>query len=200
MKALEESKVNGSTLDSLLEGFQLIGYDWKYLYVNDALVKQSKFNSKSDLIGFSMMEKYPGIEDTEMFNTLKTCMCNRSTSEIENQFTFPDGSIGWFELRIEPVPDGLFIMSIDISDRKKAEKEMARYVCGLEEMLSMTSHCVRKPVANILGVATMLENTKQTKEELVRVIKYMRKSALILDDFTKELTNYMERLKHRPTS
>ncbi len=29
-------------LDSLLEGCQVLGFDWHYLYVNDAVVAQSR--------------------------------------------------------------------------------------------------------------------------------------------------------------
>ena len=34
---------------------------------------------------------------------------------------FPDGSKGWFEVRSQPVPEGIFVLSIDISVRKRAE-------------------------------------------------------------------------------
>lgn len=36
---LEDHNEHETTLDNLMEGFQLIGFDWKYLYVNDAVVK-----------------------------------------------------------------------------------------------------------------------------------------------------------------
>jgi HD-GYP domain-containing protein (c-di-GMP phosphodiesterase class II) len=71
-----------------------------------------------------MMELYPGIEATHMFSLLEQCMNERKPAELENEFTFPDGSIGWFALKIEPVPQGAFILSIDISERKRAEIEI----------------------------------------------------------------------------
>ncbi|MBN8697345.1 MAG: SpoIIE family protein phosphatase [Bacteroidetes bacterium] len=128
--------INSSTLNHLLEGFQLISYDYKYLYVNDTVVKQSKF-SRKELVGFTMMEKYPGIENTEMFRILSECMTNRSSKQIENEFHYPDGSTDWFELHMQPVPEGVFILSIDISKRKRAEKELMEMNERLEEMVEM---------------------------------------------------------------
>ncbi len=124
--------LENSTLDYLTEGFQLIGFNWRYLYVNNAVVKQSKY-SREELIGFSMMEKYPGIESTDLFITLKKCMDERFPQQIETEFTFPDNSIGWFELNIHPVPEGIFILSMDISRRKNTERELYELNERLEE-------------------------------------------------------------------
>ena len=66
-----------------------------------------------------MMELYPGIEMTQMFSLLEQDMKERKPTEMENEFTFPDGSMGWFALKIEPVPQRAFILSIDISERKE---------------------------------------------------------------------------------
>src|SRR3990172_2625501 len=41
-----------------------------------------------------------------------------------NEFSYPDGSRGWFELSIEPAPEGIFILSADITQRKRAEQQM----------------------------------------------------------------------------
>jgi putative nucleotidyltransferase with HDIG domain/PAS domain S-box-containing protein len=112
-----------SVLDHLLEGCQIIGFDYRYLYVNDAIAEQGR-RSKEELLGHTMMELYPGIETTHMFSLLEQCMHERKPAELENEFTFPDGSIGWFALKIEPVPEGAFILSVDISERKRAEIEI----------------------------------------------------------------------------
>lgn len=195
MKEFEFENLNNNTLDNLIEGFQLIGFDWKYLYVNHATVKQSKLTSKEDLLGYTMMEKFPGIDKTEMFRLLKKCMKNRVSINFENEFTFPDGSIGWFELRMEPVPKGVFILSMDISDRKKFEKERKEYIKSLEDMLFMTSHEVRKPVASCLGLMEIIDNKNPTKEELFNIVKHIKESASQLDAFTKKLLKFITDLK-----
>lgn len=184
-----------NTFDNLLEGFQLISFDWKYLYVNDAVVRQSKYSKKEDLLGYTMMDKYPGIEKTEMFRTLGICMKERSSKMFENEFTFPDGSQGWFELRMEPVPEGLFILSMDITERKRLELERKEYAESLEKMLYMTSHEVRQPVANCLGLMKVMDVNNPSKEDLMKIYRHLQHSASKLDAFTKKLTAFIHDLQ-----
>jgi len=109
-----------TTMDTMLEGAQIIGFDWRYLYVNDTVAAQGR-QAKEALLGQTMMQAYPGIEQTELFATLRQCMDERIATRMENEFTYPDGAIGWFDLNIQPVPEGLFILSHDITEHKRAE-------------------------------------------------------------------------------
>ena len=84
------------------------------------------------LIGKTMMECYPGIENTFMFSQLKKCMEERVTLQFENEFTYNEGNKNWFELRIEPIPEGIFILSTNITNRKKAEEELLQLKNDLE--------------------------------------------------------------------
>jgi len=130
------------TLDSMLEGCQIIDYDWRYAYVNEAVVKQSR-QTKQELMGHNMREVYPEIERTELFSQLQNCMTNRVPHNMETEFVFPDGTRGWFELHIEPVPEGLMILSLDITMRKNIETELAKYRQRLEEVVTTrTAECV----------------------------------------------------------
>ena len=186
---------NETALDNLTEGLQLIGFDWRYLYANKSVMNQSKYSLKKDLIGFTMMEKYPNIEKTEMFSVLEQCMRERISRTIENEFEFPDNSKGWFELRIRPVPEGIFILSIDITEQKKVEEKKKEHIKDLEEMMFITSHKVREPITQILGVSNLLGGTKLSQEDLIKMVDYMKESALTLDVMTKELTTFMHEMK-----
>jgi PAS domain S-box-containing protein len=125
-------------LDNLLEGCQIIGFDWKYVYVNEAVARQGR-HSREELTGRTMMEAYPGIENTTMFSVLRQCMEDRTPHRMENEFAFPDGSQSWFELRFEPVPEGVFIFSLDIAERKCAEDEEKMMVEALQLINSAES-------------------------------------------------------------
>jgi PAS domain S-box-containing protein len=116
MKSLQYKEI----LDLMLEGIQIIDFNWRYVYVNEALIKISKY-SREELLGFSMMEKYPGIEQTPLFKTLQRCMQERTSDFIENEFVFPDGTKGLFELKIQPVESGICIQSIDRTIKAKTE-------------------------------------------------------------------------------
>ncbi len=118
-------RVARDVVDSLLEGCQVVGFDWRYLYVNDAVVQHGQ-RAREALLGRTMMECYPGIDETPMFATLRRCMFERTHERLENEFTFPDGSTGFFELRFLPVVNGVCILSMDITERKRSEAALAR--------------------------------------------------------------------------
>lgn len=109
-------------LDSLLEGCQIINHDWRYLYLNDTAARQGR-QKKEDLIGRTMMDVYPGIDGSDMFVLLRRCMIDRVPGQMENLFAYENGDTAWFELRFEPVPDGVFILSMDITERKRNDTE-----------------------------------------------------------------------------
>ena len=120
-------EVTYATFDSLLEGCQIIGFDWRYIFVNHTAATQGR-RTQAELLGRTMMECYPGIDQTALFADLRCCMTDRQAMEMENEFVYPDGSKGWFELHIQPVPTGIFILSLDITKRKAQESTLQRYV------------------------------------------------------------------------
>ncbi|MEO8392020.1 MAG: PAS domain S-box protein [Chloroflexota bacterium] len=108
-----------AAFDIVTEGAQMISFDWHYLYLNASAARRGH-RTPVEMQGHTMMEIYPGIEQTPLFDVLQRCMDQRVSEQFENQFTFPDNTVGWFDLRIQPVPEGLFILSTDVTERKRA--------------------------------------------------------------------------------
>ncbi len=131
-----------TTLDSMLEGCQIIGHDWRYLYLNDAADRHNR-RPKEELLGNRYMDMWPGIEETEVFRLIKRCLVERIPHVMENLFVFPDGSRGCFELSIQPVPEGVFILSQDITTRKMAEEAQRKS----EDQFRMISENVADMIA-----------------------------------------------------
>jgi PAS domain S-box-containing protein len=109
----------------MMEGCQIIGFDWRYLFVNKAVAEQGRI-PKEKLLGNTMMEMYPGIERKDMFIRLKLCMEKRISQRMDTEFVFADGSIGWFDLSVQPVPEGIFVLSVDVTERKIAEAALVK--------------------------------------------------------------------------
>jgi PAS domain S-box-containing protein len=124
--AVESEARYHRVLDSMMEGCQIIDQSWRYVYVNEVVAQQGR-RQREELLGRTMMEVYPGIENTELFAVLRQCMEQRSSRRIENQFIFSDGRTGWFELSIQPVEEGIFILSSDITERKQSEENLRRF-------------------------------------------------------------------------
>ena len=159
------------TLNSMQEGYQLIDYDWRYVYLNKAAAEQGR-RSKDELIGRTMMEIYPGIDRTEMFSRLEECMKTRIPDKMENKFTYPDGSTAWFELHIEPAPEGIMILSLDITKRKDAEEELNNYRQRLEEVIAQRTS----------QYARAYEELKQKVQEQLGTKEDLKLRATILDN------------------
>jgi len=156
-EALRESRDRyRHTLDSMLEGCQIIGFDWRYLYVNDAAAKHG-LRAKEELLGHTMMEIYPGIEKTDMFAALRRCMEDHISSHMENEFVYPDNTKGWFELSIQLVPEGVFVLSADITERKKMEEHRKQFDEAKDEFLNLLAHHMRTIPGTMKWLMELLE-------------------------------------------
>ena len=119
-------------LDALREGCQVIGRDYTYLYLNDAAAQQGH-RSRAELLGHKMTEVYPGIDQTPFWQVLLRAMEGTAHEQLENLFTYPDGTTGVFELRFVPVPEGVFILSLDLTARKAADESRLLLAAAMEQ-------------------------------------------------------------------
>ena len=113
------------TMDNMLTGCMVIGFDWTYLYVNNAAALHA-YQVPERLIGKKMAEMYPGVEDTKVFSLYEQCMKNRTPIEFEEKYVFSSGSERWFEFQVEPIEEGIFVMTMDITEKRLAEENIRR--------------------------------------------------------------------------
>lgn len=198
-----------TTLENLIEGCQVIDFEYRYVYINNAAAEHGRF-SKTELLGKKMTDIYFGIEDTEMFSLLKKCMEERSPYKMENKFNYPDGSSKWFYLSMEPVPEGVFIMSTDISDKKRAENELHKLNEELEEIVKArteqleavnkelesfsysVSHDLRAPLRHINGFIDMLKVKSADKldEKGLRYLNIIKDAATQMGQLIDDLLTF----------
>lgn len=150
--ALNEKRLR-HTLDNMFEGAQIHDFDWRYLYVNDTLVQYSTY-SREELLGHTLMEKYPGIEQTPLFATLEQCMKERISKKMETEFVFPNGSTANFELSIQPTPEGLFILSVDRTEQIKANEKLIK-----ANRLYAFNSAINQNIVQITDEQELMDNT-----------------------------------------
>jgi PAS domain S-box-containing protein len=135
-----------SAFDSLLEGCQIIGFDWRYIYLNNAADIHNR-RPKKELLGKKYMDVWPGIDQTEVFRLIRNCLEERALHQIENEFLYSDGNLGWFHLSIQPVPEGVLILSMDITERKRIEDDLRineeSYRSLFNNMLNGFAYCIK---------------------------------------------------------
>jgi PAS domain S-box-containing protein len=169
------------TLDRMLEGCQIIGRDYRYLYVNDAVVRHGR-QPREALIGRTMMEAYPGIEQTEIFRAIGRVMDGGAAEMVTNEFRFPDGEVGWFELSVQPIPEGAFILSIDITERVRTQRisNRSQRLESLGTLASGVAHDLNNALAPVLLTAEMMRLEPGADVESLDIIEDSARRAVDL--------------------
>lgn len=166
-----------SLLKNMSEGLQLIDFDYRYLFLNPSAILQSK-STPEKLLGKKMSDCYPGIELSAMYSKLLESMEKRIAQTYENEFIFPDGSREWFELRFSPVPEGVLILSLDVTGRKQIEEALshanqeraeellltASKMSALGEMASGIAHEINNPLSIIVMQVTHLQRKYKSQQ------------------------------------
>ncbi len=197
-------------LDHMLEGCHIVDFDWRIRYLNEAAVRQTR-RSREALLGRTLMETYPGLEEGGLYPLLRRCMEERVVQSSDAvEIVLVDGSRAWYQLGVLPSPDGLSIFSIDITERLRVEEEIRAINADLERrvaertaelvhareaaeaathaksaFLATMSHEIRTPMNGVVGMIEVLLRTplKEPQADAVRTIRSSAFALLrIIDD------------------
>ncbi len=173
------------------------------LYANDKFCEVSKYN-REELIGQNHRIINSGYHTKAFFKQMWDAIKSGNSWQDEIKNKAKDGTIYWVDTVIIPIsiPEKktTFYLSLRtlITEKKIAEEERKDYTKKLREMLHMTSHRVRAPLARCLGLMSLVEDdTIFTEEELQNIVSHLKSSALELDEFIKELTLFMNNLEKK---
>jgi PAS domain S-box-containing protein len=170
-----------------------------YLYVNPTGVFSEE--TRNWIIGKNDFDlvKHTNLNENIAYRRKKSFEKVKQDKHAEwiDKITNKEGTIKYMLRILHPLSNKKYILTgYDITDLKIAEKEKLQYINDLEEMMFITSHKVRHPVTQIMGLSNLLDEFLVNKnllseEELIKIIGYMKQSIGSLDTFTKELTTFM---------
>lgn len=172
------------------------------IHVNRKFCEVSKFSAE-ELIGENHRIINSGYHPEEFLkNMWKTISEGRVWhGEIKNKAK--DGSFYWVDSVIVPIKDlkGKPVQYLSlrtlISERKaKEERGREEQIKAMEEMLYKISHEVRQPVVQILGLSDLFEHHIDSEEDLRMTISGIKRSAILLDNYTRELAGFVHKIRN----
>ncbi len=167
-RALQESldRYHG-TLDAMMEGALILDFEWRCLYANEACIRHAGV-APAALRGHSLPEAIPGIQALPWFPALERSMRERTGQNREIRYVRPDGVVTWIRLSIQPVPEGLFVLSMDITDHVHAAEIQAEYQRELERERAALADRVRDRTAEISAANEELARARDAAEAATR--------------------------------
>lgn len=144
-------------LDSIREGLLVVDRDFRYRYVNRAAATHARLNIE-DLMGHTVMECYPDVEQTGVFRVLERCLATGEETAMRSTFEYPDGHVGVFELRFEPCSAGVMILSIDVTESHHLEMQSrhSQKMEAIGRLAGSIAHDFNNSLSVILSHAALL--------------------------------------------
>ena len=167
--------------------------DGNIIYVNQKFCEISKY-TEAELMGQNHRILNSGFHPDALFEEMWQTISSGNMWRGEVKSKAKDGSYFWQDSIILPVFDEseniirYFSIRTPIDDKKRAEAEREERIQQLEKLLFKISHEIRLSVTQILGIATLLEETRLNQDELKFVTEGIKNASISLDLYTREIT------------
>lgn len=110
-------------IDSLPEAVYVLDHEWRYTYLNKP-AEELVGRPREELLGKHVWTLFPEAIDTVMYTESMKAVQEQQSRQFE---VFYPQLNTWFESKMYPTHEGLTVFSRDITERKQAEAELARY-------------------------------------------------------------------------
>lgn len=186
------------------EGCWIIGFDWT-CHAVVGRVSQVECMAGDGLPGCAVLATCPGLEQTELFSSFHRAMTERVSLKLQHRSDDTGGMPAWFDIRIQPVQEGILVISMDVTAQKREEEELrvrnaqleARLAAEtvalaaankeLEAFSASVSHDLRAPLRHMDGFARLaIEQSSDmdgsTKEYLTKIVKASGRMGTLIDN------------------
>ncbi|MFI5452651.1 PAS domain S-box protein [Pedobacter sp. UC225_61] len=165
----------------------------KIIYVNQAMVKMSGY-SREELIG-SSPDVLHGNNTSQMeLLKLKSAIETRTSAKVELINYTKNGEQYDVSVSLTPIfgENGQLMRWIsiqrDVSEQRRYVEQIEDKNRKLQDISWLQSHVVRTPLARIMSLVELMENTEANPKQL-ELLAHMRTSADELDKIIKEIAN-----------
>ncbi|WP_432510839.1 SpoIIE family protein phosphatase [Kineococcus sp. SYSU DK001] len=109
----------GAVLDTMAVGYLTLDHAWRYTHVNSE-AERILGHPRADLLGRTVWDLFPALVGTETERRLRHVA--RTGEEAAFDTHFPTPLHGSYENRVVPLPDGLGVYLLDITERVAAQR------------------------------------------------------------------------------
>ncbi|HEX8530045.1 MAG TPA: PAS domain-containing protein, partial [Cytophagales bacterium] len=181
-------------LDSITDAYYTLDADWRLTEVNHAFEAMTGLR-RQDILGRNLWEAFPAAKDLAIYPEFHRAAADKVTVHFEVFFPPLDT---WFEMSAYPFADGLMVYSRPINARKQAEAEQTKLIAelsaknrDLEQFAFITSHNLRAPVANLLGLVDLYNEADPGDPMNAVVIQQMGQATGKLDEIIRDLNELL---------
>lgn len=164
--ALRESERRfRTTLNQMAEGCAIFDRDLTYRFVNSVGASQVG-RSPEALLGRRFLEVFADLDRSDFHRRAQECLRTGIAQVFESEFPAPEGTPRCFQLHLYPAPEGLFLLSQDITEQRRAEEERRQLQAHVERAQKMDSlgnlaggiaHDMNNVMGAIMGLASLHE-------------------------------------------
>ncbi|MBK9925882.1 MAG: PAS domain S-box protein [Anaerolineales bacterium] len=181
---LQKSEIRfRSIIDNMVEGLQLIDFDWRHIYINDAAIKNTRLN-RTELVGRRMQECFPWIENSPLYVAIASTMQDHQPRQLTFKYAFPDDGTYWFNIRIQYTEEGIFILSEDITEHHQAEQALIEREMKLAKILDSlpVGLTILDDKRNVIFSNPAMKKILQMSDEELSSGAYSRRTYHTVDD------------------
>ncbi len=125
-----------STMDEMGEPCLIISFDYRVVYANRASAEYAHLEP-DEMRGRPIKEIFSESDNAAWFETMRKCMEQRLSDRTEYPYTHPRHGKVWLAQHTQPIPEGLFLISQDITGRKQSEITIRR---SREQLRRLSMH------------------------------------------------------------
>jgi len=169
-------------IETFAIGFIQLDYDWKISYWNLAAENLTGYK-QAQALHKNLFQLVKEINHIQFYKNWQNRLKNHKSVKFRDYF-WPTQK--WIELQLYAIDETIYIHFQDITKVYTTKKTLSNKIRQLREVSVFNSHAMRKPLANLMGLTTLL--SEQTKLSGVKeYLGYIRESTKNLDEIIQKI-------------
>ena len=202
VEILNAVKEKDTLLQSIGDAFFAVDERWTVTYWNNQAAKLLNCPKKA-ILNKNIWEVFSDAIGTTFHHNYEATMRDGKKRHFEAYF---EKNSAWYDVAVYPAREGLSVFFNEITQRKTAElrlnelnvklttytRELVKANKGLEQFSYIVSHNLRSPVANLLGLADLLQDDNYPANVKQKLLAEVFSNVERLDSVVKDLNSILQ--------